>query len=336
MAMIAIPPLNVGPISVIQFTGNPSRGDFGKLTTVNWPYFIYDNFGRRAHRRQVLPDDIYTKIYKRPASDRNDLDHTQSSNEHMILGVLTNKIQQYRNSIPSNGSGCYVAYYESSEATMERSVPEAIAKWTSLLGYHVPNLAEFAAGERAYLAANPWYSNPALKCIPTIKNSPFPPTPTLIPEVPTKPSTPVVTAPPSPTDNPIVNILPVVDYKDPYIPPVQTTPTKPEPYTPEVVPPPKPTPTVKLAGTTVTIPFFTTASFKPGTSAAANARGKTAFIALVKKASVASKLTKEQAAQLMSAVIKAIDAALLAKKNSLARLKPPPVVTKTPIKKLNQ
>ena len=325
MAMFAIPPLNVGPISVVQYTGNPARGDLGRLITVNWPYFIYDNFGRRAHQRASLPGDVYTKIYKRPVSDRNDLDYTQSTNENRILEVLGNKIQQYRNSIPSNGSGCYVAYYETSEALMERAVAESTAK-----------LAEFAANERAYLAANPWYSNPALKCIPTIKNSPKPPTPTLIPEIPTTPSMPVLSTPPSSKTDPIVNIFPVYDYKDPYIAPVQTTPTKPkEPYTPEVVPPPKPTPIAKLAGTTVTIPFFTTASFKPGTNAAANARGKTAFIALVKKASVAAKLTKEQAAQLMSAVIKAIDGALLAKKNSLTKLRPTPVVTKTPIKKLN-
>ena len=319
MAMFAIPPFNAGPLSVVQFTD--ATKDFGKLTTVNWPYFTYDAFGRRAGQRANLRGDVYTKIYKRPVSARGDLDFTQWTNEGYVTAILYHKIP----SGTSVSEGCYVASFTLSEALMELAVAEGPAK-----------LAEFAANQRAYLAANPWYSNPALKCIPTIKNSPKPPTPTLIPEIPTTPSMPVLSTPPSSKTDPIVNIFPVYDYKDPYIAPVQTTPTKPkEPYTPEVVPPPKPTPIAKLAGTTVTIPFFTTASFKPGTNAAANARGKTAFIALVKKASVAAKLTKEQAAQLMSAVIKAIDGALLAKKNSLTKLRPTPVVTKTPIKKLN-
>jgi hypothetical protein len=38
----------------------------------------------------------------------------------------------------------------------------------------------------------------------------------------------------------------------------------------------------------------------------------------------------------MATVIKAIDDALLVKKNSLTRLRPAPVVTRNPIKKLNQ
>ena len=140
------------------------------------------------------------------------------------------------------------------------------------------------------------------------------------------------------TDNPTVGIFPVTD---PYIEPVQTTPTKPAVVTPPNVTTPttptsKPTPIVKLAGTTVSIPFLTNASFKPGTSAAANAKGKTAFINLVKKASVSSRLTQAQSAQLMATVIKAIDDALLVKKNSLTRLRPAPVVTRNPIKKLNQ
>lgn len=109
--------------------------------------------------------------------------------------------------------------------------------------------------------------------------------------------------------------------EDPYIAPVPTTPTT-------------PAPTVKVSGTTVSIPFLTSASFKPGISAAANARGKAAFIALVKRASVASKLTKEQDAQLLATVYEAIAKAMLVKKSSLTKLKAPTVVVKKPIRKL--
>ena len=137
-----------------------------------------------------------------------------------------------------------------------------------------------------------------------------------------------------PEDNPIVGIFPIID---PYIEPVQTTPTKPVVVTPPTVTtPPKPTPTVKVSGTTVSIPFLTSASFKPGISAAANAKGKAAFLTLVKKASVASKLTKEQDAQLLATVYEAIDKAMLVKKSSLTKLKAPTVVKKNPVKKLNQ
>ena len=141
---------------------------------------------------------------------------------------------------------------------------------------------------------------------------------------------PVVYIPPTQPVNPIVNILPVVDYKDPYIAPVPTTPTK-----PVAVTPPKPTPTVKVSGTTVSIPFLTSASFKPGISAAANERGKAAFITLVKKASAASKLTKEQNDQLLATVYEAIAKAMLVKKSSLTTLKAFNSFTRLPVRRVS-
>lgn len=65
-------------------------------------------------------------------------------------------------------------------------------------------------------------------------------------------------------------------------------------------------PAVKTTKTTVTIPFLTSASFKPGTNARANERGKVAFIKAVQAASKASNLNKAQSDQLMADVIKAI------------------------------
>lgn len=79
-----------------------------------------------------------------------------------------------------------------------------------------------------------------------------------------------------------------------------TTPTAPS--TPAAPPPI----VVKRAGTTVSVPFLSSASFKPGTSALANARGKDAFIKAVQKASKTSNLNKAQSDQLMADVIKAI------------------------------
>ena len=159
---------------------------------------------------------------------------------------------------------------------------------------------------------------------------------TLLPPEVSTPNLVVVPSMPEvkPDDNPIINLDDPVDYKDPYIAPVQTTPTKPVVVTTPTATPTKPTPTVKVSGTTVSIPFLTNASFKPGTSAAANAKGKAAFITLVKKASVASKLTKEQDAQLLATVYEAIDKAILVKKSSLTALKAPTVVVKKPIKKV--
>jgi hypothetical protein len=152
--------------------------------------------------------------------------------------------------------------------------------------------------------------------------------------LPPEASIPDLVVVPTPPDNPIVGIFPIID---PYIEPVQTTPTKPVVVIPPTVTtPPKPTPTVKVSGTTVSIPFLTSASFKPGISAAANAKGKAAFITLVKRASVASKLTKEQDAQLLATVYEAIDKAMLVKKSSLTKLKSTAVVNKNPVKKLNQ
>ena len=89
-----------------------------------------------------------------------------------------------------------------------------------------------------------------------------------------------------------------------------TTPTAP-PNTPTTPTSPPTTPTpppsiVKRVGTTVTIPFLTRASFKPGTDARANERGKAAFIKAVQAASKASNLNKAQSDQLMADVIKAI------------------------------
>lgn len=156
--------------------------------------------------------------------------------------------------------------------------------------------------------------------------------------LPPEVSIPDLVVVPSPPDNPTVDLNPIVGIFpiiDPYIEPVQTTPTKPVVVTPPTVTtPPKPAPTVKVSGTTVSIPFLTSASFKPGISAAANAKGKAAFITLVKKASVASKLTKEQNAQLLATVYEAIDKAMLVKKSSLTALKAPTVVVKKPIRKL--
>ena len=90
-------------------------------------------------------------------------------------------------------------------------------------------------------------------------------------------------------------------------PTTPTTPTPPTPTTPNtpttpVVPPPL----VKRNGTTVSVPFLSSASFKPGTDARANERGKAAFIKAVQAASKASNLNKAQSDQLMADVIKAI------------------------------
>lgn len=100
----------------------------------------------------------------------------------------------------------------------------------------------------------------------------------------------------SPADNGIIKIDDPVNYPgDTVLVPV--TPTTP------VVPT---TPAVKTTKTTVTIPFLTSASFKPGTDARANERGKVAFIKAVQAASKASNLNKAQSDQLMTDVIKAI------------------------------
>jgi hypothetical protein len=156
--------------------------------------------------------------------------------------------------------------------------------------------------------------------------------------LPPEASIPDLVVVPTPPDNPTVDLNPIVGIfpiTDPYIEPVQTTPTKPVAVAPPAATTPtKPTPTVKVSGTTVSIPFLTSASFKPGISAAANAKGKAAFITLVKKASVASKLTKEQDAQLLATVYEAIDKAMLVKKSSLTALKAPTIVVKKPIKKV--
>jgi hypothetical protein len=80
-------------------------------------------------------------------------------------------------------------------------------------------------------------------------------------------------------------------------------PTVPTTPTPPIAPS---TTTVKINGTTVTVPFLTSASFKPGTSVLANNKGKAAFIKAVQAASKASNLNKAQSDQLMADVVKAI------------------------------
>lgn len=100
----------------------------------------------------------------------------------------------------------------------------------------------------------------------------------------------------SPANNGIIKIDDPVDYPgDTVLVPV--TPTT--PVAPTI-------PAVKTTKTTVTIPFLTSASFKPGTNAQANERGKVAFIKAVQAASKASNLNKAQSDQLMADVIKAI------------------------------
>jgi hypothetical protein len=100
----------------------------------------------------------------------------------------------------------------------------------------------------------------------------------------------------SPANNGIIKIDDPVGYPgDTVLVPV--TPTK--PVAPAI-------PAVKTTKTTVTIPFLTSASFKPGTDARANERGKAAFIKAVQAASKASNLNKAQSDQLMADVVKAI------------------------------
>ena len=103
----------------------------------------------------------------------------------------------------------------------------------------------------------------------------------------------------SPADNGIIRIDDPVGYPGDtvLVPSIPVTPTKPAGPT---------TPAVKTTKTTVTIPFLTSASFKPGTDARANERGKAAFIKAVQAASKASNLNKAQSDQLMADVIKAI------------------------------
>jgi hypothetical protein len=84
------------------------------------------------------------------------------------------------------------------------------------------------------------------------------------------------------------------------VPSIPVTPTS-----PPTIPTPPPS-TVKRVGTTVTVPFLSSASFKPGTNARANERGKAAFIKAVQAASKASNLNKSQSDQLMADVVKAI------------------------------
>ena len=98
----------------------------------------------------------------------------------------------------------------------------------------------------------------------------------------------------------------------PTVPPnTPTTPTTP------ITPPPI---VVKRNGTTVTVPFLSSASFKPGTNARANERGKVAFIKAVQAASKASNLNKAQSDQLMADVVKAIKEADL-KRRKITPLK---------------
>jgi hypothetical protein len=115
---------------------------------------------------------------------------------------------------------------------------------------------------------------------PTLINNP---TPTPVP----------VNDPPIRLDDPIINNPPTIPTAPPNTPVTPTTPVAPPPL-------------VKRNGTTVTIPFLTSASFKPGTNARANERGKVAFIKAVQAASKASNLNKAQSDQLMADVIKAI------------------------------
>jgi len=102
-------------------------------------------------------------------------------------------------------------------------------------------------------------------------------------------------------DDPVMPNTPDNPPTTPTAPPnTPTTPTSP-PTTP--TPPPS---IVKRVGTTVSVPFLSSASFKPGTDARANERGKAAFIKAVQAASKASNLNKAQSDQLMADVIKAI------------------------------
>ena len=102
-----------------------------------------------------------------------------------------------------------------------------------------------------------------------------------------------VTNPPIRLDDPIINNPPTIPTAPPSTP---VTPTIP------VAPPPL----VIRNGTTVSVPFLSSAYFKPGTDARANERGKAAFIKAVQAASKASNLNKAQSDQLMADVIKAI------------------------------
>lgn len=82
----------------------------------------------------------------------------------------------------------------------------------------------------------------------------------------------------------------------------------------------------------VSIPFLTSASFRPGTSAAANARGRAAFLTLVNRASAASRLTKAQDAQLLATVYESINKATLVKKSSLTPLRTPTLFARIPVR----